>query len=165
MNDEVDEVVSGWRVARPDVDVEPLQLLSRVGRLAQILDDRRERAFAVHGLATHEFDVLAALRRRGPDGELTPGELSEITHVTSGTMTNRLDRLQRRRLIARRRHPEDGRQNLIRLTAAGRRRVDGALTELLDYERAIVDALNDRDRAATVRALRTLLAAGSPPDS
>jgi DNA-binding MarR family transcriptional regulator len=160
MKDEVDEIVAGWSAARPDLDLEPLQVLSRVRRLAQVLDDRREQAFAEHGLAAHEFDVLAALRRSGARPELTPGQLLQATHVTSGTMTNRLDRLEARGLIARRAHPDDGRQSLVRLTATGRRRVDGALQALLGYETSLLDHLSDHDRATTVRCLKRLLAAG-----
>jgi DNA-binding MarR family transcriptional regulator len=160
MNDEVDDIVAGWSAVRPGLDLRPLNVLSRVRRLAQVLDDRREQAFAEHGLAAHEFDVLAALRRAGEASELTPGQLLEATHVTSGTMTNRLDRLEARKLIGRRPHPADGRQVLIRLTAAGRRRVDGALDSLLGYEAELVSVLNSRDMAATVRSLRLLLAEG-----
>jgi DNA-binding MarR family transcriptional regulator len=158
MTDEVDEVVAGWSAARPDLNLDPLQLLSRLHRLSKLIDEGRDQAFAQHGLAAHEFDVLAALRRSGEAAELTPGQLLDATHVTSGTMTNRLDRLQSRKLVTRRPHPSDGRQTLIKLTATGRRRVDGALESLLDYERAVVDVLGPRELAATVRSLRRLLA-------
>jgi DNA-binding MarR family transcriptional regulator len=160
MTDEVDEIVAGWSAVRPDLALTPLQLLSRVRRLAQLLDDRREQAFAEHGLAAHEFDVLAALRRSGPAAEMTPGQLLEATHVTSGTMTNRLDRLETRKLVLRRPHPSDGRQVLIKLTAIGRRRVDGALESLLGYEESLVASLGKKDLDSTVRSLRVLLAAG-----
>jgi DNA-binding MarR family transcriptional regulator len=159
MSDEVDKIVAGWAAARPDLDLAPLEVLSRVRRLAQVLDDRREQAFAEHGLAAHEFDVLAALRRSN-EVQLTPGQLLEATHVTSGTMTNRLDRLAARHLITRRPHPVDGRQSLIKLTAAGRKRVDGAFEALLDYEACLVETLSARDLANTVRSLRSLLAIG-----
>lgn len=156
--DEVDGIVAGWTAVRPELDLAALQVLSRVRRLAHLLDDRRAQAFAEHGLAAHEFDVLAALRRSGVAGELTPGRLVEATHVTSGTMTNRLDRLEGRRLISRRAHPTDGRVQLVRLTSAGRRRVDGALDSLLAVEDAMLAKLADRDQATVIRALRALLA-------
>ena len=113
-------------------------MLSRISRIAQLLDERRSQAFAEHGLAAHEFDVLAALRRAGPPYEQTPGQLIEATHVTSGTMTNRLDRLAERNLVVRRAHPADGRQINIRLTAAGRRKVDAAFEALLRSEEALL---------------------------
>ena len=93
MTDEVDAIARAWQAQRPDLELAPIQVLSRVSRIAQLLDERRSQAFAEHGLAAHEFDVLAALRRSGAPYEQTPGQLIEATHVTSGTMTNRLDRL------------------------------------------------------------------------
>ncbi len=159
MGDEVERIVEAWTAVRPDLPVAPMRLLSRVQRLSEVLDDRRRRAFAAHGLVPYEFDVLASLRRAGENAELTPGQLAEATHVTSGTMTNRLDRLAERRLIGRRSHPADGRQTLVRLAAAGRRRVDGALAELLEFENGLIAGLGARDQAATIRSLRRLLEA------
>lgn len=155
--DEVDLIVAGWSRVRPGLDLAPMQVLSRIRRLSQLLDERREQAFAEHGLAAHEFDVLAALRRSGPAGELTPGQLLGATHVTSGTMTNRLDRLEARALVARLPHPADRRQTLVRITAAGRRRVDGALDSLLAYEAQVIGRLAGQQLQTTIAALRTLL--------
>jgi DNA-binding MarR family transcriptional regulator len=159
VNDEVDEIVEAWGRERPDLDVEPLQILSRISRLADVLDERRAAAFVEHGLQAHEFDVLAALRRSGDPFEMTAGELCAATYVTSGTMTSRLDRLVGRKLVVRRPDDDDGRLVQVRLTAAGRRRVDGAMTALLESERELVGTLTTakRDRLAT--SLRELLAA------
>src|SRR5213080_1342220 len=93
LRDEVDDLVTAWRAQRPDLDVEPMQVLSRISRLARHLDIARRGAFAEHGLESWEFDVLSALRRQGPPFQLTPGALLRATLVTSGTMTNRIDRL------------------------------------------------------------------------
>lgn len=79
MTDEVDEIVRAWRSERPDLDTAPLLVLSRLSRIAQLLDERRSQAFAEHGLAAHEFDVLAALRRAGAPYEQTPGQLIEAS--------------------------------------------------------------------------------------
>ena len=159
MTDEVDEIFAAWRRERPDLDVEPLQILSRISRLADVLDDRRAAAFVEHGLQAHEFDVLAALRRRGEPFEMTAGELCVATYVTSGTMTSRLDRLVARKLVVRRPDDDDGRLVRVRLTAAGRRRIDGALTALLGSERELVSALADAKRERLAAGLRELLAA------
>jgi DNA-binding MarR family transcriptional regulator len=165
VNDEVDEIVEAWGRERPDLDVEPLQILSRVSRLADVLDERRAAAFVEHGLQAHEFDVLAALRRSGDPFEMTAGELCAATYVTSGTMTSRLDRLVGRKLVVRRPDDDDGRLVRVRLTAAGRRRVDGAMTALLESERELVGTLTTakRDRLAT--SLRELLAAAVSRDA
>ena len=117
--DEVDDLVAAWRAERPDLDVEPLQVLSRVSRLARHLDLARRAAFATHDLETWEFDVLSALRRTGPPYQLTPGALLRATLVTSGTMTNRVDRLAAAGLVRREPDPMDRRGVLVTLTPAG----------------------------------------------
>ena len=98
--DEVDRLVEAWQRERPDLDVDPMRVLSRVTRLARHLDLARRQAFSAHGLETWEFDVLSALRRSGTPYELSPGRLIRETMVTSGTMTNRVDRLTAKGLVA-----------------------------------------------------------------
>lgn len=158
VTDEVDEIVAAWHRERPDLDVEPLQVLSRISRIADLVAERRADAFAEHGLRAHEFDVLTALRRAGAPFELTAGELSSITHVTSGTMTSRLDRLTARRLVNRHPDPSDGRLVRVRLTASGRARVDAAFEALLASERDLLGRLAERTRTGLAEALRELLA-------
>jgi DNA-binding MarR family transcriptional regulator len=155
--DEVDGLVDAWRRERPDLDPGPMEVLSRISRLAQHLDRQRAGAFSAHGLDSWEFDVLAALRRSGPPYRLTPGQLVRETGVTSGTMTNRVDRLAARRLVSREEHPADGRGVLVRLTDDGRQAVDATLADLLAAERTMLDGLAEEDRAHLVRTLRGLL--------
>jgi DNA-binding MarR family transcriptional regulator len=162
MMDEVDELVGAWHRERPDLDIEPLEILSRVGRLAAVLDDRRSAAFVEHGLQAHEFDVLAALRRAGDPFEMTAGELCVATHVTSGTMTSRLDRLAGRKFVQRRPDAIDGRLVRVRLTASGRKRVDAAFVALLDSERELVAQLPPLKRERLASMLRELLVATAP---
>jgi DNA-binding MarR family transcriptional regulator len=154
--DEVDAIVDAWKRERPDVDVSAMQVLSRVSRLARHLDRARKQAFAAHDLETWEFDVLAALRRSGRPYDLTPGRLVAETLVTSGTMTNRVDRLAARGLVERRPDPDDRRGVLVCLTASGRRAVDAALDELLAHEREILGALDTAEATRLADALRTL---------
>jgi DNA-binding MarR family transcriptional regulator len=161
--DEVDRIVAAWRRERPDLDVAPLQVLSRVTRLARHLDRARGAAFAAHGLEGWEFDVLAALRRAGEPYELSPGQLTAETLVTSGTMTNRIDRLEQRALVRRRPDPADGRGVLVRLQDAGRELVDTALADLLARERAILAALGPSDADLLADALRRLVAPFDSP--
>jgi DNA-binding MarR family transcriptional regulator len=157
--DEVDAIVAAWRRERPDLDAEPLQVMSRISRLAGVLAERRAEAFVEHGLQAHEFDVLSALRRAGDPFELTAGELSAITHVTSGTMTSRLDRLGARAFVSRRPDRRDGRLVRVRLTALGRECVDAALGALLESERTLLAELPRAQRAQLADGLRTLLLA------
>ncbi len=148
--DEVDRLVAAWARERPDLDVSPLEVLSRVSRLARHLDLARSEAFSEHALDPWEFDVLAALRRAGSPYELSPGQLLTLTLVSSGTMTNRIDRLAGRGLVTRRPDPDDRRGVLVTLTDEGRARVDAALADLLAQEREILSALPraDQDRLA-----------------
>jgi DNA-binding MarR family transcriptional regulator len=156
--DEVDRIVAAWRRERPDLDVTPLEVLSRVTRLARHLDRARGAAFAAHGLEVWEFDVLAALRRAGPPYELSPGQLTAETMVTSGTMTNRIDRLEARSLVRRRPDPADGRGVLVGLTDDGRAVVDTALEDLLSRERPLLAGLMPAEASSLAAQLRRLVA-------
>ena len=161
MADEVDEIVAAWRRERPDLDVEPLHVLSRLDRLAGVLGERRASIFARHGLRRHEFDVLAALRRAGEPFSLTAGELATRTYVTSGTMTSRLDGLTERALVMRAPDRDDGRLVRVSLTPAGRDLVDAAFAELVAAERELLAPLTPAARDALAGALRALLATAS----
>ena len=154
--DEVDALVEAWRRERPDLDVAPLEVLSRVSRLARHLDLARRQAFETHDLEPWEFDVLAALRREGPPYALSPGRLLQVTLVTSGTMTNRIDRLEAKGLVERLPDPNDGRSVQVVLSDSGRGRVDDALTDLLAHERAILAALSAHEQDKLADLLRGL---------
>ena len=156
--DEVDDLVAAWQAERPDLDVRPMQVLSRISRLARHLDRERRSAFAAHDLESWEFDVLAALRRQGAPYELSPGALLRATLVTSGTMTNRIDQLENEGLVRRRPDPQDKRGRLVTLTPAGRSRVDATLADLMDKEQALLAGLPEASRDTLAGLLRVLLA-------
>lgn len=156
--DDVDQIVSAWRRERPDLDVTPLHVLSRVSRLARRLDLARGDAFTEQGLEGWEFDVLSALRRAGKPYELSPGALVAQTLVSSGTMTNRVDRLTHRGLVVRFPSATDRRGVIVQLTDQGLTAVDGAMAALLTHERGILAALDSRERAVISSLLRRLLA-------
>jgi DNA-binding MarR family transcriptional regulator len=155
-NDEVDRIVAAWRLERPDLDFSPLEILSRVGRLARILDRERRRAFSRSELDSWEFDVLAALRRAGKPYQLSPKALLQQTLVSSGTMTNRIDRLVERGLVTRLEDPNDGRGVLVEMTAAGLTRVDAAITRLVDAEASLLATLPKSEQKRLSTALRSL---------
>lgn len=155
--DDVDVIADAWARERPDLDVAPLQVLSRVTRLAQHLDTARGLAFTSHQLERWEFDVLAALRRSGAPYALSPGQLAAQTLVTSGTITNRVDRLEARGLVRREPDPNDRRGVRVLLTADGQARVDGAIEDLLDSEREILSGITSEESAMLARVLRQLM--------
>lgn len=153
--DEVDRLIAAWKRERPDLDLSPLSVLSRITRIARHLDIARRDAFG--DLENWGFDVLAALRRAGAPHQLSPGQLMQETMVTSGTMTNRLDRLEELQLITREQDPEDGRGSLVTLTKAGIRAVDSALEGLLENERELLSTLTVKDRELLADLLSKLV--------
>lgn len=155
--DEVDRILKAWARETPDLDVSPLRVLSRVSRLARYLDFARREAFARHNLDTWEFDVLAALRREGAPYELSPGQLIQQTLSTSGTMTNRIDRLAERGLVERLPDPRDRRGVRVRLLPEGRALVGAALADLLAREEQILSGLSAVERTNVADLLRRLV--------
>ncbi|MFF1635054.1 MarR family winged helix-turn-helix transcriptional regulator [Leifsonia sp. NPDC058248] len=154
--DEVDRIVDAWLRERPDLDFSPLQVLSRVARLARHLDRARRTAFERSDLESWEFDVLAALRRAGAPYQLSPKALLQQTLVSSGTMTNRIDRLVSRGLVERRTDPNDGRGILVQMTAQGLTRVDAAITRLVDAESDLLASLSPTEQERLSGLLRKL---------
>ena len=155
-SDEVDRIVDAWSRERDDLDFSPLQVLSRVGRLARHLERARRTAFAASDLELWEFDVLSALRRAGAPYQLSPKALLQQTLVSSGTMTNRIDRLVTRKLVERRTDPNDGRGILVVMTEEGRERVDAAISTLLEAESELLDRLPKADQERLSALLRKL---------
>ncbi len=155
-HDEVDRIVEAWMRERPDLDFEPLQVLSRVGRLARHLDRARRTAFSASDLESWEFDVLSALRRAGEPYQLSPKALLQQTLVSSGTMTNRIDRLVARGLVERHTAPHDGRGVLVVMTPTGQSRVDTAISQLLVSEAELLERLPPGERVRLAGLLRRL---------
>ncbi len=154
--DQVDAIVEQWRRERPDLDVGGMEVIGRISRLDRALRPHLRAVFARHGLEDWEFDVLATLRRSGPPHRLTAGGLLASMMITSGTLTNRIDRLEGRGLIARERDPDDGRIVWVALTDEGFDVVDAAVTEHAANELALLEALSTAQRRQLVDLLREL---------
>ena len=155
-NDEVDLIIDAWARVRPDIDFAALDVFSRLRRISRRLDRVRAEAFRRSGLEIWEFDVLSTLRRAGEPFELSPKDLVTATMVTSGTMTNRLDRLVERSLVERRADPRDGRAALIRITEAGVDLVDQAMLDLLEAEHSPLGSLSRQQQDQLADLLREL---------
>jgi len=155
--DEVDRIVAEWNRERPELDVSPTETLQRITRLALLQSASFERLFARHGLTWGEFLVLAALRRSGPPYRMNPTALFSALILSSGAMTNRLDRLEAMGLIRRLPDPNDRRGRLVELTAKGRRLVDAAVVDHLANEERLLAALGPSERRRLAELLRKLL--------
>lgn len=161
--DRAELAVTQWARERPDLDLLPMAVLGRLGIAARtVAKNHLEPLFARFGLGRGEFDVLATLRRAGEPFALTPTRLYEATMVTSGTMTSRLDRLERRGWIRREPDPNDRRGTRVVLTDTGRRLVDEAVTAHVENERQVLAVLT-RAEQEQLNALLAKLIAGLGP--
>jgi DNA-binding MarR family transcriptional regulator len=156
MPDHVDRVLEQWARERPDLDASAMGVVGRINRLASALDPPLQRVFARFGIGRGEFDVIATLRRTGAPHELTPGALLESMMVTSGTVTKRVDRLERAGLVARKPDPHDRRGVLVGLTPVGLELVDQAVEEHVANEERLLADLTRAEREQLARLLRIL---------
>jgi len=160
--DQVDRILAQWHQERPDLDVAPMGMFGRFGRLRSILSSEMDKVFATHGLNGASFDVLATLRRSGPPYALSPSSLIEWTMVTSGTMTNRLDKLEQAGLVSREKNPEDGRGFVIALTKKGHDLIDAAVTDHVANQHRLVSGLTEDEQAQLDGLLRKWLGVIAP---
>lgn len=154
--DSVDRIVAEWAGERPDLDLSPLHVFSRLTRLTKHLVRAKATAFERSGLNSWEFDVLAVLRRGGKPYRQTPKKLGREMLVSSGTVTSRIDGMARRGLVRRLPDPGDGRGVLVEITPQGLTLVDAAITRLTDAEEHLLDGLSRDDRATLAGLLRKL---------
>lgn len=155
--DHVDRILAQWRRERPDLDVEPMGILGRLKRLGTHLGREVEAVLLKYGLSTSSFDVLATLRRSGAPHRLSPGELLEMTMVSSGTMTNRIDQLEKAGFVERIVNPDDRRSVLIALTDKGFATVEEAVGAHVANQQRLTRNLTAEDKAAFDRLLKKFL--------
>lgn len=158
MQDAVDRIQSEWAEVRPELDTSPIAIIGRVSRLSRLVDQQLAKNFREHGLDHNwMYDVMATLRRSGEPYELTAGELVKGTMVTTGAITNRIDRLVDRALVERQVNPLDRRQVVVRLTAAGLALTDEIADSHYEFEERLLGSLTSRQRSTVANALRTML--------
>ncbi|CAN7438383.1 MarR family transcriptional regulator [Agrobacterium sp. MAFF310724] len=155
--DHVDHILAQWRRERPDLDVGPMGLLGRLNRLTTHLGREVEAVLLKHGLSSSAFDVLATLRRSGSPYRLSPGDLLAMTMVSSGTMTNRIDQLEKAGLVERIHNPNDRRSVLISLTERGFAIVEEAAGAHVENQHRLVAGLSEEERATLNRLLKRFL--------
>ncbi|WP_281037987.1 MULTISPECIES: MarR family winged helix-turn-helix transcriptional regulator [unclassified Rhizobium] len=155
--DHVDQILAQWRRERPDLDVGPMGLLGRLNRLTTHLAREVEAVLLKHGLSSSAFDVLATLRRAGSPYRLSPGDLLAMTMVSSGTMTNRIDQLEKAGLVERIHNPQDRRSVLISLTERGFAIVEDAVSAHVENQQRLVAPLSEEERTTLNRLLKRFL--------
>jgi len=141
--DHVDMVLAQWRSERPDLDVSPMGLVGRINRLAMLVTQGMQETWSEYGLSLASFDVLATLRRAGSPYALSPGDLIASTMVSSGTMTNRIDQLEKAGLVERAPNPDDRRSTLIALTPKGFDLIDRTVTAHVATQARLVGGLSE----------------------
>jgi len=163
--DAVDRITRQWNAVRPDIDVSPINVIGRVSRLSRLVERHLAENFARFGIESWMYDVLATLRRTGQPYELTAGDLVRQTMVTTGAITNRIDRLEQRNLVERA-TAHDRRKVIVRLTKQGLDIVEEVVGTHMATEREILAALTPRQQRDHAHLLRTtLLALGDRADA
>jgi DNA-binding MarR family transcriptional regulator len=163
--DDVDRVERDWRRERPDIDVASIGIVSRVWRIGRHLEQRRKAQLDRFDTDRGSIDVLAMLRRAGPPFRRTAGELTRSALITSGGVSQRLDKLEKAGLVTRHVDVDDRRRVDVELTPAGVELVDAVLDGLMDAESRLLDeALTGADQDHLRRLLRTLLLSLEPPE-
>ncbi|MDH0291654.1 MarR family transcriptional regulator [Pseudomonas sp. GD04087] len=151
--------IEQWRQQLPELDTDGMLVLGRLGEAAQLIArDHLNPLFAEFGLQPGEFDVLATLRRSGAPFRLTPTVLYEAAMISSGSMTNRLDRLEKQGLVQRMPNPEDGRGSLVGLSEAGLALIDQAVGAHADNQRRVLSGLSASEQEQLAGLLEKLLA-------
>ncbi|MGV8859069.1 MarR family winged helix-turn-helix transcriptional regulator [Rhodoglobus sp.] len=160
MADSVDRILAQWAHVRPELDVSAMGVLGRLSRVTRLLERAQSDVFATHGLQPGEFDILATLLRSdaGPRG-LTAGALSDSAMVTSGAITNRLDRLVAKEFISREIDPENRRAVCVALTERGAEVIEAALADHIENEERLLESLTPAERRQLEKLLGALLGA------
>lgn len=156
MAEQLDRILSQWRTEKPDLDVSPMAVIGRLSRAASAVDARLAATFARHGLDASTFDVLATLLRSGHPYSLTPAALARDAMISSSAVAQRLNKLERRGLVARGANPDDGRGTLVSLTPVGRDLIEAVLPDHLAAEHAITGTLTDAEQAQLATLLQKL---------
>lgn len=155
--DHVDRILEQWKRERPDVETSPMGVIGRLHRVGALANRSISSNFRQQGITSESFDVLATLRRSGPPYRLNPSQLLQWLMLTSGSLTNRLDRLEAEGYIERLPDPDDRRATLVALTDRGREVVDRVFPSHMETERSLLSMLSVEEQHALAELLRKML--------
>ena len=152
--DAVDEILEQWSEERPELDTAGLGVVIRIMSLYREFLRQATSALEEIDLELFEYDVLSALRRQGKPFALPATALARATGLSSGAMTNRVDKLETRGLVRRQRDAHDRRGVVVSLTARGRRKIDAAIQLRLDAADESLADISPDERARLADLLR-----------
>lgn len=156
--DFIDQLQTDWRQERPDLDAGAMGVVLRIQALAKILGEQVEQRLQKFGLQWWQYDALAALRRQGAPFVMAATELATANMLTSGAMTNRIDRLENDGLVRRLKDPQDRRRVLVQLTNKGVDVIEKATEARFDVATAALGELSSEQMKTLSDLLRSLLA-------
>jgi len=157
IRDIIDELQSDWSVQRPDLDIEPMGVVLRIQTLAKILGDQTSARLQEFDLQWWQYDVLSTLRRQGKPFIMATTELAASTRLTTGAMTNRIDRLEEDNLVRRIKDDNDGRRVLVQLTKKGLKLIEEATKARFETATEALESLSTRQRNSLSDLLRLVL--------
>ena len=155
--DIVDQLLQQWSAENPTTDVSALGVIVRIQMLGKLLQRQTAKALAQHGLKLWEYDALSVLRRQGTPFEMAATDIARAALLTTGAMTTRIDGLESRGLVSRRRSKTDGRSIQVRLTAKGKRINDSAIDTRIDAANQALTKIGSNDKNQLAAGLRSLL--------
>jgi len=155
--DHVDLVIRQWKIERPDIDPSPMSIMGRLVRLGNIFSTQTQQVFTKYGLHSGEFDVLATLLRSGKPYALTPNRLFRALMLSSGAMTNRIDKLEAQKLVSRAPDANDRRGVIVSLTPKGLDLINKAITDHVNKGRELLSCLSPTEQETMAKLFKKLL--------
>ena len=155
--DKIDKILTQWERESPQLDLSSLAVIGRILQLSRLLEKQRESVLADFDLTLWSFDMLATLRRQGPPYQLKPTELYGLLMLSSGAMTNRIDRLEKAGLVTRLRDPNDRRSVTVQLTNKGLEQVDNVMPVLFEQENQLLENLSKTETKMLISLLKKFL--------
>ncbi|GGB44435.1 MarR family transcriptional regulator [Oceanisphaera marina] len=157
--DQIDRIVGLWQQVRPDLELGSTEVIGRIVRLEYFITRRVLQDLAHYDLNVGEFDVLAALRRYPPSFQLSPNQLQSMVLISSGALTNRINRLESRGLVSRAQADHDRRGVIVTLTEQGFKVLEEAVKHHLAAEAELANTLTPDEQQQAAALLKKMLIA------
>ena len=154
--DFVDDLITEWEAVFPTLDLSPVPVVARIVRMSHHISALVDTNFARYNLTVGEFEVLAALTR-SEKLQLTPKQLGEHILISSGGLTNRINRLEAKDLIVRLPDPTDRRGVIVKITEQGQALAKEAVVTHMEMENILIEGLDEDEKQQLAQLLKKLL--------